>query len=150
MSMQEMSKEKWIVEYASGTLRHAYNLGCAIHSLYLEERVAFTYGRYFQPVPNSRITIGIPQAEGDCHPFTEGCWNIRRRLAQETNPKECYSPASYITITHPDNTVETGLGLRLISNPVWLPDGYQIVCIVSPTRKNARGEEEYTGEVRSL
>lgn len=149
MSTRNLSKLEWIERHGSGTLRHAVGLGCAVGTLYLEERVAFTFGRYFSAIPASRIRTGKPFAEGDCHEFTEGCWNIRRRIA-ESPEEDKYSGALSLHISHKGDIVEEGLGIILENPPPWVPEGQVVYCIVSPTVRDTAGKESYTGEIRSL
>lgn len=144
MSSRYLSEKEWIEKHGSGSLRHAMDLGCAYKDMYLHERIAFTFGASFDYVPHTRLMSGIPKAEPDCKPFTEGCWNIRRRIS-EKHPSDSYSLPQYLHITK-ENGIEEGLGIILLESGCdWIPKNYIVYTIVSPVKNN-----EYTGEVFCL
>lgn len=138
-----LSKEEWIRTHASGTLRHAFNLNCAVQDMYLHERVAFTLGSAFSAVPKSRITTGTIIALPDSSTFTEATWNIRRRKAESL---DSYSDPLYITVYEDSTILETGLGILCLEPLDFLPESFVAYAIIAPCNKNY----EYTGEVRAL
>lgn len=142
LEMNKLEKNTWIERFGSGTLKYAHELGTATHDLYLQERIAFTYGLYFQSQPKTRVTTGVPLAVGDCHAFTEAMWCVRRRRALA--PGEFSLPV-WICL-HEDTLCVSGLGVLLDTPPVWLPCSRVILAIVAPASKNG----EYSGIVNPI
>lgn len=145
MTTRLLDEQTWIQIHGSGTLRHAYELKTAYRDLYLHERVAFTFGGAFSFVPKSRISTGAVLAEADCHPFTEGCWNIRRRHA-EGFPGDKWSGPLYLSVSK-DSITEQGMGILLekANGCKWIPEVYVVYAIVAPVKNG-----KYAGEVFCL
>jgi hypothetical protein len=98
-------------------------------------------------MPSSRVLRGKILAEGDSHTFTEAVWNIRRRRAEGSYPKDVYSGPEYVRITNSDETVDEGMGIIVDRREdcAWLPENHIVLAIVAPVKNGA-----YTGEVVCL
>lgn len=144
---RSLDEADWINQHASGTLRHSKNLGLFYHSLYLHERVAFTFGLNFNIVPRSRLTYGPAIAEGDNHAFTEACFCIRR--VRSENAFDLFSNPVYITVEN--DTTEEGLGVlvRSAGGCEWIPKSHIIYAILAPCKKE-NGKSVYVGTVNYI
>lgn len=58
MSTRLLPKEEWIKKHGSGKACHSHLRNARIETLYIEERVGFTWGHAFQRVASSRVMFG--------------------------------------------------------------------------------------------
>jgi hypothetical protein len=96
-----MSKEEFMEDHGSGTLRKNARLGFLHRDQYREERIAWELGYQFELLPASRVMIGIPITEGNCHP-------VERFLHHKNKDDENFIPA-YIRTEYSDGTVNEGI-----------------------------------------
>lgn len=131
--LRQMTEEKWIDTFASGTLRKNKRLGFTYRTQYLHERCAWDYGHAFEVLPRSRVTFGDPITEGDCKPITESGWFIDRYMTinKAIFPSDYYE-CKYIHVEQGDGTKTEGVGIvvRATCAP-WLPTGHILFAIVA-------------------
>lgn len=124
-----MSKDTFIENHASGTLRKNKRLGFHYQKQYLHERVVFDFGYGFECMHESHINWGQPITEGDCSAITEAGWHIDR-YACVAFPGDEFE-AKYLTID--DGGVRReGIGIIIRNTSAfYVPDGYVVFALIS-------------------
>jgi hypothetical protein len=108
--LRTMSKDDFIQEHGSGTLRKNTRIGFDTNLQYKEERAAYEFGWGFKILNHTRITFGIPISEGDCHAVTETGWHTERYLEMNLFEEDIFE-LKYIQIEESDGTKIEGIGL---------------------------------------
>ncbi len=128
-----MSKEEFIENHASGTLRKNKKNGFHYSKQYLHERVAADFGYGFESMHESHINWGQPMTEGDCAPITEAGWHIDI-YAFKAFPGDEFE-AKYLTVDDGDTRREgVGIIIRKTSAP-YIPDGHVVFSIIAQVDK---------------
>lgn len=124
---------EWIMGMGSGTLRRAVEEDMAWREMYLAERAAMEIGYGFEPVPQSRITLGKALAEGDAPAVTETCWwarALRWRAERDRRP-------ATVRVVHArlaaDGEVSEGIAITYEPQvrPAWLPADRLLVAFTT-------------------
>jgi hypothetical protein len=110
VDMRAMTRDTFIEEHASGTLRKSARMGLDVRKLYMNERCAYEFGFQFQCEPANRVTMGIPYAIGDNHSLTESVWHFERMVTMSIFPEDKFE-IRYMTVTDGDNKVTEGIGV---------------------------------------
>jgi hypothetical protein len=129
--IRTMMAESFIEEHASGTLRKNKRLGFCWNDQYLAERAAYEFGFEFAVIPKSRILIGAPYTEGDCHAITEAGWHIERYINLSIWKDDEYA-AKYIQVELPDGTRREGIGIVVLkTTATFVPKNHVVYAIVA-------------------
>lgn len=125
-----MGADEWIEEHGSGTLRKNKRIGFAWHTQYMQERIAYEFGYYFECVPRTRITFNDPITEGDCHPITEAGWHIERYQNLSVFEEDKFE-AKYISVEYRDGTRREGVGMVVTETSFSVSSGNIIFVIIA-------------------
>lgn len=129
--LRQASADEWIDAHASGTLRKNKKLGFAWHDHYLHERVAYEFGFGFEVLPSSRVTVGRPYTEGDCHAITESGWHIERYLTLAFFPEDKFE-AAYLQIEEADGSKREGIGIFVAeTSAAWIGQGKALFALIA-------------------
>lgn len=140
-NLRTMSKEEFIENHGSGTLRKNTRLGMNTHSQYLEERIAYEFGWEFMMAPTSRVQIGATISEGDCHSLTELGWHAERYMARSVFKEDKIS-VNYITFSDIEGNTIEGNGLVINQTSYNVPENHVIFAIVSLWNNETEAWEE--------
>ena len=139
--VRTMTKEEFIENHGSGTLRKNTRIGLKSHSQYLEERIAYEFGWEFRILPASRVTLGVAQTEGDVKGLTEYGWFVERYMMTRVFEKDKVKPV-FIQIEEQDGTKLEGNGIFIEETSFQIPEGYIIFAIVTPFNTTTEEWEE--------
>lgn len=136
--LRESSENDWILNWASGSLQKARQLGFAYRTLYLEERCAHDFGWTFRCLPRTKVTFGDALMEGDCPPLTETCWFALRLKCRNVFPDSDKYEVKYIKTYKTDVTGASdieGVGVVVrTSSADWIPQGHIVFAIIAEWR----------------
>jgi hypothetical protein len=117
VALRTMTREQFINEHGSGTLRKNTKLGMDNSRQYLDERAAYEFGWGFEARPSKQVTLGQAITESDCHALTEVGWHAERYLNHLLFPGD-EAQVAYITIEVCGERRE-GVGIVITKTSAW-------------------------------
>lgn len=128
--LRDLSRDAFIAQYASGSLRKSAKLGFDVQEAYLQERVRFEFGQGFECLPISRTIYSDPKFVPG-QPITELCWHLERMI--ELRPFETDDfRAKSIQVEYETGKEKHGIGIWLeTTSAAWIPKGYAVFAIVT-------------------
>lgn len=136
MDMRSTPLNKWfnthLSESLSGTLRKNARIGFRHSEQLYNEALAQTLGWAFESLPSSRITLGCPITEGDCHSITETGWFVDRIFRNWSIDEDVFE-LKYICIHTDDNGIlREGVGIVLTeTNISWIKPGHYVFALIT-------------------
>lgn len=126
-----MSRQDFVAEYGSGTLRKNESVGMDVTGQYLHERTAFEFGWPFESIDETRVTWGQPISMPDCAPMTETGWHIKRYMSKSAFPGDQFE-TKYIIVEYPDGKRKEGLGLVVRKTSAqFVPARHMVFAIIT-------------------
>lgn len=120
VDLRAMSKEEFIREKGSGTLRKNTKLGMDNARQYLDERTAYEFGWAFEARPAKQVTVGQAITESDSHTITEFGWHAERYISHMLFPGD-EAKVAYIVVEVIGERRE-GVGIVFTKTSAsWLP-----------------------------
>lgn len=141
--VRTMSKEEFIENHGSGTLRKNTKIGIKSHSQYLEERIAYEFGWGFQSMPSTRVTVGEAITEGDVKGLTELGWFAERYLMTRVFEEDLIE-VKIIQYEDCAGKRFEGNGIVVKQTSFNVPNGHLVFAIIThyDTQKEEWGEAE--------
>lgn len=130
-NVRNMSKEEFIENHGSGTLRKNKKIGLKHNLQYWDERIAYEFGWEFRMIPSTRITLGNAQTEGDVKGLTEYGWFVERFMNTRVFKEDLIEPV-YLQVEDSDGTKIEGNGVFIKQTSFKIPKGYVIFAIITP------------------
>jgi hypothetical protein len=133
------SKEEFIENYGSGTLRKSGKLGFDIHDAYLRERIRFEFGLGFEIIQRSRVTYSdiklVPSKA-----LTELGWHAERMIELRPFESDVFICKQF-EIEYPDGKTKEGAGILVRKTSCsWIPQGFMVFSIVAE-KQNGKFKE---------
>lgn len=129
--IRTMSKEEFIENHGSGTLRKNKKIGLKHNLQYWEERIAYEFGWEFRMLPSTRVTMGNAQTEGDVKGLTEFGWFVERFMSTRVFKEDLIEPV-YLQIEDVDGTRSEGNGIFVKQTSFEVPKGYVVFAVITP------------------
>lgn len=129
--IRTMSKEEFIENHGSGTLRKNKKIGLKHNLQYWEERIAYEFGWEFRMLPSTRVTMGNAQTEGDVKGLTEFGWFVERFMSTRVFKEDLIEPV-YLQIEDVDGTRSEGNGIFVKQTSFEVPKGYVVFSVITP------------------
>jgi hypothetical protein len=140
VALRTMSKEEFIREKGSGTLRKNTKLGMDNARQYLDERAAYEFGWAFEARPAKQVTIGQAITEGDSHAITELGWHAERYVSHMLFPGD-EAKVAYITVEVMGERRE-GVGIVITKTSAnWLPTDSDMIVFAIVTEWDAKAKD---------
>lgn len=128
--LRDMSKEDFINQCGSGTLRKSQKLGFDIQEAYLQERVRLEFGTGFEVIQRSRVTYSDIKLISS-QALTELGWHAERMIELRAFESDKFICKQF-EIEYADGRVRQGAGILITeSSCSWIPQGFMIYCIVA-------------------
>lgn len=124
-----MTKDEFIEYHGSGTLRKNTRLGMANHEHYLQERIAYEFGREFRVGYATRILVWKAISEGDNKWNTELWWHAERYINTRVFDEDKCQVA-YITYENAEWEIVEGHWIVLLETSFQLPPWRCVFAIV--------------------
>lgn len=128
--VRTMTKEEFIENYGSGTLRKNARIGLKHNSQYWDERIAYEFGWEFQMLPASRVTVGVAQTEGDVKGLTEYGWFVERYITTRVFEEDIVKPC-FIQVEDSEGNKTEGNGIVIEQTSFNIPTGKVIFAFVT-------------------
>lgn len=128
--LREMSKEEFIENWGSGTLRKSTKLGFDTQEVYWQERVRFEFGSGFEVIQRSRVTYSDIKLVSS-QALTELGWHAERMI--ELRPFESDEfVCKQFEVEYADGKIRQGAGIFVKETSCsWIPQGYMVFSIVA-------------------
>lgn len=128
-NVRTMSKDEFIENHGSGTLRKNTRLGMKNHNHYMDERIAYEFGWEFMAPMATRVTIGNAMSEGDVKGNTELGWHAERYLSTRVFPED-KAQVAYIIYEDEEGNKREGNGIVITETSFDLGPGRIIFALV--------------------
>lgn len=127
--VRTMSKEEFIENHGSGTLRKNTKLGLANNTHYLDERIAYEFGWEFETEYATRVTVGKAVTEGDVKSNTELGWHAERYINTRVFPEDKVE-VCYIIHEDSEGNIREGNGILIKETSFAIGKGRYIFAII--------------------
>lgn len=128
--VRTMTKEEFIENHGSGTLRKNTKLGIKSNCQYLEEIIAYEFGWGFQSMPSTRVTLGEAISEGDVKGLTELGWFAERYLMTRVFEEDIIE-VRFIQYEDSNGKRYEGNGIVIKQTSFNVPKGHLVFAIVT-------------------
>ena len=128
-TLRQMTKDEFIEYHGSGTLRKNTRLGMANHEHYLQERIAYEFGREFRVGYATRILVWKAISEGDNKWNTELWWHAERYINTRVFDEDKCQVA-YISYENAEWEIVEGNWIVLLETSFQLPPWRCVFAIV--------------------
>lgn len=134
--LRELTRDAFIENYGSGTLRKSARLGFNVQDVYLRERAQLEFGYGFEVVPRSRVTYTDIKLVS-CAAMTELGWHAERMIEMRPFESDTFVCKTF-EVEFADGRKKEGVGILVWqTSAAWIPQGSMALAIVAERRNGA-------------